>query len=429
MADREIAAPVLGIAPALRKTVPSWLAVSLGLMSLSIFINYIDRGNLATAAPIIKDELHLSATQLGFLLTAFFISYAPMQIVVGWLVDRFDAARVLLAGFVVWSIATALTGFAHGFASLLMIRLLLGVGESVAFPTYAKLLANNFSESQRGLSNACIMSGMAAGPAFGIFFGGMLIAAFGWRSFFIGFGVLSLLWVIPWLMFAQPSLATGRNALAGTIPGLRRIVRERSMWGAGVGQFCANYGWYFILTWVPYYLVHERHWSIPQMATIGGIAYLLMASSIMLCGWLSDRWIARGTTATHVRKTFLGAGTVLVAVFLMGCVLSNASYSIAFLMLSCVAAGMISPHIFAVAQTLAGPLAAGRWTGLQNMFGNFAGIIAPALAGILVDRTGSFLAPFALAAIISVVGGVAWVFIMGPVVQIDWSDAAKAPLR
>ena len=413
-------------APAIPRSVPSWLAVALGLMSLSIFINYIDRGNLATAAPIIKDELHLSATQLGFLLTGFFITYAPMQIAVGWLVDRFDAARVLLAGFVVWSLATALTGFAQGFTGLLVLRLLLGVGESVAFPTYAKLLANNFPESQRGISNACIMSGMAAGPAFGVFFGGMLIAAFGWRPFFIGFGLLTLLWVLPWVMFAQPSLATGRNVLAGTIPGLRRIVRERSMWGAGIGQFCANYGWYFILTWIPYYLVHERHWSIKQMAVIGGIAYLLMACSTMICGWLSDRWIARGYTATRVRKTFFGAGAVLVAAFLMGCVLSNAGYSIAFLMLSCIASGMISPNIFAIAQTLAGPLAAGRWTGLQNMFGNIAGIIAPALAGILVDRTGSFVAPFTLAAVISVAGGLAWVFVMGPVTQIDWSDDAPS---
>ena len=126
---------------------------SLGLLSLSIFINYIDRGSLSTASSIIKGELHLDTTQLGFLPTAFFITYAPMQLVIGALVDRYDAGKILVAGFAVWSLATVLTGFAHGFTALLLVRLLLGLGESVAFPSYAKILASNFSKASS--SAAC----------------------------------------------------------------------------------------------------------------------------------------------------------------------------------------------------------------------------------------------------------------------------------
>src|SRR6202451_3729399 len=123
------------------------------LLSLSVFINYIDRSNLSIAAPLLKDELHLSASQLGTLLSAFFWTYACMQIPAGWLVDRFDVKWVLAAGFVLWSAATAVTGMLHGFAALLTIRVILGVGESVAFPSYSKILATYFDKSRRGSAN------------------------------------------------------------------------------------------------------------------------------------------------------------------------------------------------------------------------------------------------------------------------------------
>src|SRR5579872_3358098 len=102
-----------------RVAMPRWLVATTVLLSVSVFINYIDRGNLATAAPLIKDEFHLSATQLGFLLTAFFVTYAPVQLGVGWLVDRYGPERILLTGFALWSAATAFTGLAQSFVALL----------------------------------------------------------------------------------------------------------------------------------------------------------------------------------------------------------------------------------------------------------------------------------------------------------------------
>jgi sugar phosphate permease len=116
------------------------------LLSLSVFINYIDRSNLSIAAPLLKDELHLSASQLGVLLSAFFWTYGLMQIPAGWLVDRFDVKWVFGVGFFVWSAATAATGTLHGFAALIAIRIMLGWGESVAFPSYSKILRTHFAE-------------------------------------------------------------------------------------------------------------------------------------------------------------------------------------------------------------------------------------------------------------------------------------------
>jgi MFS family permease len=404
---------------------PPWLVATLILLSLAVFINYIDRGNLATAAPLIKTELHLSATQLGLLLTAFFFAYTPMQVLVGWLTDRLGASRVLLAGFVVWSVAMSLSGLVHGLALFAALRVLLGLGESVFFPASSSIIARALPESGRGIANAVIMAGMACGPAFGIFFGGLLIAGFGWRPFFVGFGLVSLLWIIPWMLIARPRLIQPQAPKSAGEPSLRAILQERSLWGAGLGHFCANYGWYFVLSWIPYYLVHERGWSITQMATIGGSAYLLMALTTLLAGWTMDRRIASGAAVTRVRKSFLGAGAAIGAVCILGCAIAGAGASVILFGVACAAFGLVSPNIYAVGQSLAGEQAAGRWVGIQNCIGNIAGLIAPLLTGVLVDRTGSFVAAFVVAAAVYAGGGLAWIFLVGPIAPIDWVPAVR----
>ena len=141
------------IAPALR--------VALVLLGISAFINYVDRGNLSMAAPMLRGELGISASQLGLLLSALFWTYACLQPVAGWLVDRFNVNWVLAAGFLLWSGATALTGLAHSFAVLFALRLLVGAGESIAFPSYSKIVATNFGEEHRGAANSAISAGLS----------------------------------------------------------------------------------------------------------------------------------------------------------------------------------------------------------------------------------------------------------------------------
>ena len=216
------------------------------LLALSVLLNYIDRSNLSIAAPLIKDELHLSGTQLGTLLSAFFWIYAFMQIPSGWLVDRFDVKWVFAAGFFIWSAATAITGVLHGFAALLVIRVVLGIGESVAFPSYGKILGGHFKEKDRGFANALLMSGLALGPALGMVVGGNVVARFGWRPFFITLGLASLLWLIPWLAWMPRRKPTSATPTQG--PGFLHILRERSAWGTCICQFCVNYPLYF---WSP----------------------------------------------------------------------------------------------------------------------------------------------------------------------------------
>lgn len=408
------------------ETVPRWFHAALGLLAVAVFIGSIDRGNLATAAPLIKDELHFSATQLGFVLTAYYVTYVPAQVVAGWLVDRLGAARVLVTGFIAWSLAMSLTGLAHGFMTVVWLRLALGIGESAFMPAASAILARCFPESGRGTANAVVLAGLAFGPAFGIFFGGMLIAAIGWRAFFIAFGLASLLWLLPWLAVVRPRLVERSPLASVTVPGTLGILRERSLWGASIGHFCGNYAYSFVLSWIPYYLVHERGWSLSQMATIGGSAYLLMALASLATGRITDRIIATGGSATRVRKACLAGGYVLAAVFIVGCAMAGAGTSVLLLLLTCVAFGMVAPNLFAVAQSLAGAAAAGRWVGIQVSIGNVPGLIAPFLTGILVDHTGSFIVPFVVAGVLQLAGAAAWLFGVGTVAPIDWQHRGHA---
>src|SRR5271165_3544396 len=228
------------------------LPVIIALLGISVFINYIDRGNLSIAAPMLKDELGISAAQLGVLLSAFFWTYATLHLFYGWLVDRLNVNWIFAGAFFLWSAATAATGLVHSFAALFVLRLLLGMGESASYPSYNKILALNFSEEHRGRANSVLASGLLLGPGFGMLFGGLLMARFGWRPFFIVLGLMSLLWLLPWLKWMPKRTEAIRTDNTGA-PSLPEFLSLRSAWGSCIGLFSCNYMSYFLITWLPFY--------------------------------------------------------------------------------------------------------------------------------------------------------------------------------
>lgn len=389
------------------------------LLALAALINYIDRGNLSVAASMLKEELGLTASQLGILLSSFFWTYSFFQPVSGWLADRFDAKWVLALGFFLWSGATAATGVLHTFGALLAARLILGIGESTAYPCYARTLVRHVPEVGRGFANALIAAGVGCGPALGIFFGGTLMARYGWRPFFIVLGLLSMAWLIPWFAWVprgKPAISSVEESAEGFL----RLLTERSMWGTCGGLFGANYVLYFEITWLPFYLVHERHLSMGAMAKIGAVGYLCYSAGAVIFGWLSDRWIAAGGSPTLVRKTFAGVGAGGAGLLLLGCALASLKVSVILLLVGFGAGGMCGSNIWAITQTLAGLKMAGRWTGLQNFVGNLAGIIAPAVTGFVVEFTGHFIMAFVIMAIVAMLAALSYFFVIGPVQEIAW---------
>ena len=402
----------------------------LALLTLSVIINFIDRGNLSTAAPLLKDELGLSAAKLGILLSSFFWAYAGFMIVAGWLADRLDANWVLAGGFFVWCAATVGAGFAHSLTALLVARLALGMGESVAWPCYCSILARNFPEHRRGIANAAIAVGLGIGPALGMFGGGLLMARIGWRLVFIVLGSIGFIWLPAWLKWMPKVHATARLHNEAR-PGMLEILKQRSVWGTCLGSFSQLYLFYLLLTWVPFYLVRERHFSLDNMAEITGAAYVSMTVVSAISGWAADRWIASGASPTLVRKTFLFIGQICAGICLLLCSFANPGVSVVCLLLSFSFYGAYVSHVLAMTQTLAGPRAAGQWFGVQNFFGSVAGILTPAVAGFIVNRTGSFFLPFAITSLIAVLGSLCWVFVVGSVKQVVWvqtkdADWAKA---
>jgi ACS family D-galactonate transporter-like MFS transporter len=409
------------------KRLPPALAVALALLVFSVFINYLDRGNLSIAAPMIKEELGLSASQLGILLSSFFWTYGLFQILSGWLVDRFNVNWVMAGGFFLWSAATSVTGLLHGFVALLVVRTVLGIGESVAYPAYSKILAQHFPDHHRGFSNAVIASGQSCGPAFGMLVGGTLMAHFGWRPFFVGLGLVSLLWLLPWLRWMPRGPGLVPAGQVNWQPGILEVLKQRSAWGSFLGLFCIAYQLYFLIAWLPFYLVRERHFSMYSMARIGGAVFLTQAISSAVCGRVSDRWIAAGATATQVRKPIMAMGLTAGGIFLGASVLAGAGLSVLLLICAGASFGCSLSNTFAITQTLAGPKAAGRWTGLQCAFGNLSGAVAPAVTGLILNRTGHFFWAFALTSGVVFIGALCWLFVVGPLEAVQWGDEEDFP--
>lgn len=395
---------------------------TVALLATAVFISYFDRGILATASPLVQGEFGLSGTQLGFLFAAFYWSYAPLQPLAGWLAQRMDVRYVLAAGVALWSLSTVLTGFATSLAFLVALRALLGVGESVVYPSNAKLLGQHAEIHERGRANGLIAIGQALGPTAGTVLSGLVMARWGWRPAFLAFGLVSLAWVLPWLVVTRPARA-GARASSMPVP-YAVLFRERSLWGTSLGHFCGNYAYYFMLTWLPSLLVKEFGYTLPQMAVIGGCVYGIQAVSAALTGWWCDRLILRGASANRVLKTAMIAGLIGVTAAMASCAGAGARLSVALMVLAGIGIGMQSAPMNSITQTLGGARAAGQWMGVQNLVANAAGVLAPPLTGFIVDSTGSYFWTFMVAAVVTLLGMVAYAVVVRRVEPVPWPAAA-----
>ena len=394
------------------------------LLSAAVFLSYIDRGLLAIAGPLIKEELGLSATAFGIAVSAFFWVYAPGQLFGGWLVDRFSVYRLFALGLLIWAVVTALMGIAAGFASLVVLRVLLGVGQSFAFPGSSKMIAHHCTASQRGLANGCVMAGLAAGQAIAAFVGGLIMAAFGWRAMCVFFGLLTLLWLVPWQRMQLPEVKAAVPGAAIPQISFRELFRQRALWGSCAGHFCNNYGFYFIITWLPLYLVAERGMSIEAMAMLTASVFAVQTVSALASGWISDRLVVMGRPEGPVRKALIVGANIVKAAAIIGIGMAQSHAGlVGWLMLTGITIGITSPQNFAIPQIFAGPFAAGRWVGTQNFAANLAGITGPVITGMLIDATGNYAQAFALAGAITLASAFCWVVIVPRVEPIRWGAA------
>ena len=391
------------------------------LLGASVFLNYVDRGAIAVAAPLMKGELGLTATEFGTAVSAFFWIYAPVQLVVGWLCDRFSVYRLISLGVIVWAASTLLMGFAGGFLSLLVLRVMLGIGESIIFPGSSKVIARHVPPEQRGMANAWVAAGLSLGPAVGTLAGGLILANFGWRAIFIAFGLLTLLWLLPWrrTVDALPTIAGERGST--TVP-MGTLLRKWSVWAMSIGHAASNFGFYFLLAFTPLYLVQQRGLSIEQMTLLATLGYATQGAAAFALGAWSDRWSRSGRSEAAIRRSLLIAGQLGTAVSILGIVFADSIWVVALLLCAAgVSVACLAANIYTVAQMFAGPRAAGTWVGIQNAFGNVSGIVGPVLSGILIDRHG-YDSAFYLAAGVAAFGAIWWLVAVPRIAEVIPKD-------
>jgi MFS family permease len=264
----------------------------------------------------------------------------------------------------------------------------------------------------------------------GTLVGGLILARFGWRAVFLSLGAVSLGWLWPWLATKMPPAATATDGSSeGSGPGYGELLGKRSLWAVSFGEFCYAWQYYLLLTWLPTYLVRAQHFSLASMAVVGASIYGLQAAAAALTGVVSDGLIRRGASASLVRKGLILAGMSVTGPALLLAGIGPAELAVPSLMAAGVGTGMVHPMMFSIAQTLSGPAAGGRWMGIQNMVGNFAGILAPIATGLIVAATGKFTGAFVLAAAFSVFGLFCWGVLLTKVEPVRWraGPASRAP--
>jgi MFS family permease len=386
------------------------------LLGTAVLLNYVDRGAIGIAAPLMTAELKLDPKAFGIVVSAFFWVYAPVQLFVGWLVDRFSVYRLMAAGLVLWAAGTLAMGFAGGFASLLILRVMLGVGETIAFPGGSKIITRHVPADRRGVANAAMALGIALGPAVGTLAGGLILANYGWRAIFISFGIVTLLWLLPWWLAVPRGRDTEANADARVRLGA--LVGRWSLWSMSIAHFASNYIFYFLLSWLPLFLTKSRGLPIREMTLLATLGYAAQAIAAIGFGATSDWWTRTGRSEAAVRRLMMVIGQLLAGGAVLGLAYATAPAAIAVLLcVAGIATGALSLNIYAVAQMFAGARAAGTWVGFQNALGNVSGIAGPIITGIIVAEAGYNIA-FLVTAAVGLAGAIWWLVAVPRIEQI-----------
>lgn len=372
------------------------------LLALGMVIAYIDRANLSAALALnsFRDSMRLDNTARGVLNSAFFWSYALLQIPAGWLVDRYGSKRPYVVGFTIWSLASAAAGLSHGLAHLVAARLALGVGESVSTPASLRWIRLHCAETERGLATGILFAGTKIGAAIGVPLTVVLVLHFSWRVMFLCCGLCGFVWLIAWLLSVKesPGAATARtrpSALAAPAAQaetfrLTTLLFSPVVIGILLGTFAYNYFIYFCLTWLPSYFTEARHLSPGAMGLYTLFGFGGMAVVGVLAGWAADRMIARGGNAVRVRRLFTMTGFVVASTELLGMLSKSNEVALFFAIFSLAGLGLATANYWALTQTLFPAAAIGRMVGVQNFASNLSGVVAPIVTGWLLQKTGGY---------------------------------------
>lgn len=393
----------------------------LGLMCLMYFIAYIDRVNIAITAPILKKEMGLSPSQIGLIFSAFAYPYAAMQILGGWMADKFGPRIILALLSIIWAIATILCGFAWGIGSLVLFRVLLGVGEGGAFPAATRAFTYWMPASERGFAQGITHSFARLGGAVTPPIVLAIVAAYGWRQSFIVLGVASIVWTIffVWLFRDTPrehkwvkqeeideigvSSAAQKRVSAGQTPWAEMI---KAMWLVTFVDFCYGWSLWVFLTWLPSYLKDSRGFDLKHLALFTSLPLLAGVVGDTLGGVVSDQIYKRTGSLKLARRSVLVVGLTGALVFILPAIYTKSSLAaVALLSASFFFLELTNAVLWSLPIDIAGKFA-GTAGGMMNTGFGVAGMISPAVFGFLIEKTGSYEVPFLISAALLAVAAV-----------------------
>ncbi len=388
------------------------------LLCAMYFITYVDRVNVSTAASQFGAELHLSHIQIGFVFSAFAYPYLVFQIIGGWVGDRFGPRRTLAVCAVIWAGATIMTGLAGGFVSLIVARLLLGLGEGATFPTATRAMSNWMPADKRGFAqgttHAASRIGNAVAPPLIVW----LMIATSWRGAFIVTGIISFLWAIVWIFYFRDnprdhkSITADECATLSSFSGVKQ--RVPVPWRPLLGRmapvtavyFC--YGWvlWLFLGWIPQYFLHNYHMELGKSALFASGVFFAGVLGDWLGGSVTDRILRRSGNLRMARNVMVGVCMFLTMLSLAPIMLvSNMSITLAAV---CLSGGfffneMTIGPMWSVPMDIA-PKHAGTASGIMNSGSALAAIISPVVGGFLIDKTGNWNLPFTVSMILMGLG-------------------------
>ncbi len=361
--------------------------ILLALVFVAIVINYVDRGNLSVAAPAMMKDFQITPATMGVLLSAFFWTYAVFQIPAGVLVDRFGIRWAYTGAFLVWSIASASIALSRGPGDVIGLRMVLGLAESIAPLASISFIRSNFSGKDQGLPTSIYIAGQNIGPALGVLVGAILLDKFGWRMMFAITGLGALVWVPCWL-FAAPS--DGTRAERQTVRAAedlaaprrwtwRMLLANKTFWAMSLSILLSSYYWYFVLTWVPSYLILSRGFSTIGMGKVLSTALFTMAIVNVVAGAAADRVAARiGVFRARLWFGVVGyAGTAALLLLLV----TDRSWALPILTFSLCSTGVGNSTFWTITQHASPKNMVGRTVGFLNTVSVAAGAAAPVITG------------------------------------------------
>ncbi len=389
--------------------------IMLGTLCVMYMITYIDRVNLATAAPFVQKELGLSPIELGLVFSAFAIPYGFLQPLGGWLGDRYGPRWVLFSAGLLWAMATVMTGLSVGVVTLFIARLLLGLGEGATFPTATKAMAIWLPPHKRAFAQGITHSFARLGNAIAPPLVGYMIVSYGWRMPFYMLGAVSFVWVMWWVFsfrnnpHAHPGMLPSElaelppvAAAAGRVIPWAQLVRR--ILPVTLVDFC--YGWtlWVYLTWLPSFLANE--WHLPLGKFVWFSSAILFAGVVgdTVGGVLSDTILKRTGNLRIARRFNLVVGLLGSFLLLLPClfvhdlIVVSVCLSLAFFFLE-----LTNAVLWALPMDIA-PSYAGIAGGLMNTGFGVAGVLSPIVFGALLQMTGSWQVPFVTSVVLLLIG-------------------------